>query len=174
MMVLLMPGINNSGPDHWQSHWERAYPAFRRIQAPNWDRPVCSDWVAAIERTVCTVDEPPVIVAHSLGCLPLAEWAMQAEPGAVRAAMFVSIPDPLGPNFPSEASGFRHPPAQRLPFPSIVVSSEDDPFGKQKYARGYAEAWGSRFVNVGTAGHINGNSKLGMWEDGLALLRSLQ
>ncbi|MEB0164938.1 alpha/beta hydrolase, partial [Glaciimonas sp. CA11.2] len=30
--VLIVPGLNNSGPQHWQSRWERLYPAFERIE----------------------------------------------------------------------------------------------------------------------------------------------
>lgn len=174
MAVLLMPGIHNSGPTHWQSMWEQDNPTFRRIQVPDWDRPVCSDWVKAIGQAVRVAEEPAVIVAHSLGCLALAEWASQAEQGAVRALMFVSVPDPLGANFPAEASGFTRPPSKPLRFPSIVVSSEDDPFGAPAYARGYADAWGSRFVNIGAAGHINADSGLGVWQEGLGLLRTLR
>lgn len=172
--VLLVPGINNSGPSHWQSLWEQEHPSFRRIRVRDWDRPVCAEWIEAIDDAVRAADGPLVIVAHSLGCLPLAEWAARAATDVVRGAMFVAIPDPAGPRFPAEATGFGGPPLQRLRFPSIVVSSEDDPFGTPEHARRNATAWGSRFVNVGAAGHINAGSGLGAWEAGLQLLQSLR
>jgi hypothetical protein len=64
-------------------------------------------------------------------------------------------------------------PLQALPFQSIVVASEDDPYVSVARARQFAEAWGSRFESIGAAGHINADSGLGNWPDGLALLESL-
>lgn len=177
MTVLLMPGIGNSGPAHWQSLWEKSDPSFARIQAGDWDHPVCSSWIAAIDRTVADAEAPVVIVAHSLGCLAVAVWAAWAtrEPvPQVRGLMLVSVPDPAGPRFPAEAQGFSLPLMNKLPYDSIIVSSEDDPYGTPAHARRCAEAWGSRFINVGAAGHINADSKLGRWERGLELLAALR
>ncbi len=173
--VLLMPGINNSGPTHWQSLWEAANPSFRRIEVDDWDYPACSAWIESIERAVGAAGPGVLIVAHSLGCLPVVEWAAHRSRSkdAVRGLMLVSVPDPLGPNFPAEASGFAPPPLQRLPFRSIVVSSEDDPYGAPDHARRCADAWGSRFVNAGALGHINAASGLGAWEQGREILQSL-
>jgi predicted alpha/beta hydrolase family esterase len=38
--VLIHPGLNGSGPDHWHSHWEQAFPDFVRVQQADWDHPV--------------------------------------------------------------------------------------------------------------------------------------
>jgi len=176
--VLVVPGINNSGPAHWQSLWEQGDPAFRRIRVPDWDRPVCADWVAAIGDAVREAGAPLVIVAHSLGCLALAAWAAGEREDSVRAVvrglMFVAVPDPQGPNFPDEATGFAPVPAAVLPAPAIVVASEDDPYGGSVFGRRCADAWGARFVDVGAAGHINADSGLGDWPQGRALLESLR
>lgn len=172
--VLLMPGINNSGPAHWQSLWEKADSSSRRIQVDDWDRPVCSAWIGAIDNAVKSTGRQVIIVAHSLGCLPVVEWAMRAHTDSVCGAMLVAVPDPKGLDFPAEATGFASLPLRPLPFKSIVVSSENDPFGTPEYARRCADAWRSRFVNVGLAGHINASSGLGAWEKGMALLRTLQ
>lgn len=174
MNVLLMPGIYNSGPAHWQSLWEKADPSFRRIDAGDWDNPVCTLWVEAIDRAVTAVQAPLLIVAHSLGCLAVVEWAMQKSERNLRGLMLVSVPDPDGPRFPAAAHGFLPPQRRRLPCESIVVSSEDDPYGSQAYHRQCAESWGSRFVNAGAAGHINADSGLGKWEPGLELLEALR
>lgn len=172
--VLLMPGINNSGPTHWQSLWKAANPSFRTVEVADWDHPVRADWIDAIDRTVCAAGTDVIIVAHSLGCLPVVERAMRAGKDTVRGLMLVSVPDPLGPNFPAAASGFTPPPLQRLPSRSVVVSSEDDPYGAPDYARRCAEAWGSRFINAGMLGHINASSGLGEWTQGWEILQSLR
>jgi predicted alpha/beta hydrolase family esterase len=91
----------------------------------------------------------------------------------VAGMMLVSVPDPLSSNFPAEASGFPPPALRPLPCKSIVVSSEDDPYGTPAYMRRCADAWGSVFINAGAAGHINAASNLDKWEQGLELLRTL-
>jgi uncharacterized protein len=40
-------------------------------------------------------------------------------------------------------------------------------------AKDIARAWGSRFVDIGRAGHVNGDSGLGDWPEGKRLLRLL-
>ncbi|HYD58749.1 MAG TPA: alpha/beta hydrolase [Noviherbaspirillum sp.] len=171
--VLIMPGINNSGPEHWQTLWEMENPSFRRIEVGDWDHPQCADWIASVDRAVKAATAPVAIVAHSLGCLPVVEWALRTGAAGVRAAMLVSVPDVRGPNFPMQASGFEPVTLRRLPFRSMVVSSVNDPYGSHEYRRQCAEAWDSEFVSVGAAGHINARSGLGAWEEGKALLRRL-
>lgn len=172
--VLTMPGINNSGPTHWQSLWEKADPTIRRIQVGDWDYPVCESWIHAINETVKSSGPEIILVAHSLGCLPVVEWALRSNVDGIRGALLVSVPDPKGPNFPQEAKGFNMPRLERLRFESIVVSSENDPYGTQAYHRRCADAWGSKFINIGAAGHINANSNLGEWHDGLKMLELLR
>lgn len=170
--LLICPGIGNSGPEHWQSRWERANPDFVRIAQRDWDKPVCAEWTAVLESTVQRLGPSVVVVAHSLACLAVAHWA--ARPHApIRAALLVAVPDPAGAAFPVEASGFSPLPMQPFSFPSIVVSSSDDPYGSSEHAAACAAAWGSRLVEIGAAGHINASSNLGDWPAGLALLQQL-
>ena len=61
-----VPGIQNSGPTHWQSRWETTHPAVRRRQQ-DWDHPVCDDWVRALDDAVARSVDAPILVAHSLG-----------------------------------------------------------------------------------------------------------
>jgi len=37
--VLVAPGLYNSGPLHWQSRWQRLYPAFERVEQEKWHAP---------------------------------------------------------------------------------------------------------------------------------------
>ncbi|MFT4184927.1 MAG: alpha/beta hydrolase, partial [Rhizobium sp.] len=64
-----------------------------------------------------------------------------------------------------------NPPRQRLPFPSLLVASTDDPYGPSGYAKESACIWGSELVDVGPLGHINAASGLGDWPEGQALFR---
>lgn len=64
-------------------------------------------------------------------------------------------------------------PLTPLPFPSLLVASEDDPYASVAFTRALAESWGSRWQSIGAAGHINGDSGLGEWYEGQGLLDSL-
>jgi predicted alpha/beta hydrolase family esterase len=170
--VLLVPGIDNSGPGHWQSLWQSAAPGFHRVQQRDWQNPERDPWVAALEDAVAR-HPGAVLAAHSLGCLLVVHWAA-TQRAPVRGALLVAVPDPTGPNFPPQARGFHPLPLAPLPFPSIVVASSNDPYSSLDFARRCAAAWGSRWVPVGPLGHINSDSQLGAWADGLALLESLR
>ena len=66
--VLVLPGWQNSGPQHWLSLWEQRH-GYQRVEQHDWDRPLRGDWVARLEDVVLSHDEPVVLVAHSLGYL---------------------------------------------------------------------------------------------------------
>lgn len=170
--ALIVPGIGNSGPRHWQTLWERRYPHWQRVQQRDWDHPVLEEWLPALKSTLAGISAPAVLIAHSMGCLLVAHWAQQASV-PVRAALLVAPPDPQGSAFPSVVRGFETVPSGRLPFPSLVVASSNDPFGSLDYAKRCAAAWGSDFAEAGAIGHINAESGLGAWPAGLVLLERL-
>ena len=171
--VLILPGIGDSGPAHWQSLWQAANPGFQRVAQRDWEHPVCREWVATLEGSLQKMRGPVVLVAHSLGCLLVAHWAASTT-RTVQGALLVAVPDPLGARFPVEAQGFAPLPRTPLPFPSVLVASSDDPYGSIPHAQACAAAWGSRWVNIGAAGHINAASGLGHWPAGQALLQTLR
>jgi predicted alpha/beta hydrolase family esterase len=105
--------------------------------------------------------------------LLVAHWAA-ATATAIRGALLVAVPDPAGPSFPVEATGFGTVPDAALRFPSVVVASTNDPYSSIQFAEYCAGRWGSRFINMGAAGHINSPSNLGEWPHGLALLQQLR
>jgi len=168
---LLLPGIGNAGPDHWQTHWEKSHDGFERIKQRDWEHPICSEWMATLEEAVERLGSETVLVAHSLSCLLVANWATTTRQ-TIRAAFLVAVPDPTGNVFPKEAAGFETVALGRFPFPSTVVVSTDDPYGSIDFAERCSRAWGSRFVNIGSAGHINSSSNLGQWPVGFSLLNA--
>ncbi|MEW6314404.1 MAG: alpha/beta hydrolase [Pseudomonadota bacterium] len=170
--VLILPGIGNSGPEHWQSLWEKANPSFVRVQQRDWDRPICSEWLDVLEKSVVRAGDNVVLVSHSLACALVAHWAVRTTL-RIKGALLVALPNPDGPNFPKEAVGFSPLPLEPLAFSSVVVASTNDPYGSVEFARSVASAWGGRFVNIGPAGHINSNSGLGEWYEGFSLLQQL-
>lgn len=167
--VLLIPGIHDSAPAHWQSHWERMYPQVRRVRQADWDAPHCADWVAAIEDAVEAETARPILVAHSLGCLAAAHWASQSRIGC-HGLLLVAVPDVRSPNFPASTQGFDPPPASLGGARAVVVGSETDPYAAPGYAKQLARRWRVSYVNAGRAGHLNEASELAAWSDGWALI----
>jgi uncharacterized protein len=175
--VLVLPGYLNSGEGHWQTRWESLDPAFTRVQMPDWDHPVRDAWCRTLDAAVAAADAPVTLAAHSLGCLTTAFWANEyasaAQLAKIAGALLVAVPDPAEAHFPQDASGFAPVPLLRLPFPSIVVASSDDPYGGVPFSQTCANAWGSRWIGIGARGHINADSGLGDWSEGRGWLDSL-
>jgi predicted alpha/beta hydrolase family esterase len=175
--VLVLPGYGNSGPLHWQSRWERADARFVRVPMPDWERAFRNGWCLALDRAIEAARGPVLIAAHSLGTLTTAWWATRYARAdtlrKVRGALLVALPDPAGPAFPADAHGFAPVPYERLPFPTRVVASSDDPYGSLAFARGCAHAWRSEFHDLGPRGHINADSGLGDWPDAREWLLAL-
>jgi len=171
--VLVIPGWNGSGVGHWQTMWEQKYPHFRRVQQRNWSRPSRTDWIAHIEADLDRMASPTFLVAHSLGCLAVAHWAASAgkKTDYIDGAFLVAPPWlTKSDQCPAELLDFLPMPLHRLPFPSLFVASENDHYLPVEVAARLANAWGSQFVNIGKAGHVNVASGHGLWPDGEALL----
>ncbi|WP_168794744.1 RBBP9/YdeN family alpha/beta hydrolase [Paraburkholderia aromaticivorans] len=174
--TLVLPGYQNSGAGHWQTRWEELNPAFVRVRMPDWDHPERDAWCRTLDAAVDAADAPVVFAAHSLGCLTTAFWAAQyasaAQLAKVAGALLVALPDPAEAHFPLDARGFAPVPLKRLPFPTIVVASSDDPYGGVPFSQTCANAWGSRWIDIGPRGHINADSGLGDWDEGRKWLES--
>lgn len=168
----IVPGLGNSGPDHWQTYFERVHPEFTRLAQREWDAPDRREWVSTIEQALAGEDPAQVVlIAHSLGCATVAHWAAQYG-RAIRGALLVAPADVEAAHFTAcPATGFGPMPLQRLPFPTKVVASTTDPWVSEARARQFAGAWGSELIVVGAAGHLNAASGHGDWPAGLALLR---
>ena len=170
--VLLLPGLFDSGPDHWQSHWERSDPSYMRVMQRDWIMPNREDWVATLEEAISAAGPDCVLVAHSTACALVAFWAASTSRTA-RGALLVAPSDTEAPSFPDGPTEWQPMPLARLPFPTIVVASGNDPYCTSSRARLFAGSWGSRFVDLGAVGHINAASGLGNWSTGKELLGEL-
>ena len=172
--VLMLPGYGDSGPEHWQSRWEAADASLRRVVQRDWLAPTLAEWRETLDRAVTACDRPPILVAHSLGCALVAHWARQAD-RPVAGALLVAPADTDMVALVLEAvASFAPVPLEPLPFPSIVVASSDDPYVTLERAQIFARVWGSRFVVIEAAGHINADSGYGDWLQGYRLLDELR
>jgi predicted alpha/beta hydrolase family esterase len=173
-IYLIVPGVTNSSPQHWQSLWEKQFPEkFRRIEQAEWDTPVCRDWTATIEAEVQKESsETVVLVAHSLGCTAVAHWAKRFGT-RIKGAFLVAPSDCEAETYNFDTKGFSPIPLEKLPFRSLVIASTDDEYISLPRAEQFADAWGSELINVGAKGHINANAGFGEWSEGLEFLKRL-
>jgi uncharacterized protein len=173
LRTLVLPGWQSSGADHWQSRWE-ALHGFERVQQDDWWWPKRGDWMARLEDVLLADERPARLVAHSLGCHLVAAWAAHSQnKSRVRAALLVAPPDLQRADMPPNVSTWAPPIRARLPFAATLVAADNDPYCDLACAQGLARDWGAGFVNLGPRGHVNAESGLGDWPEGLALLQAL-
>ncbi len=171
--VLLLPGWLNSGPGHWQTLWE-AQHGDRRVEQADWEWPRRGDWMARLDEVLLEDDRPARLVAHSLGCQLVAAWAAHSRHTArVAGALLVAPPDVERDDMPPQVATWRPIVRSPLPFPALVVYSDDDPYCHRDRARAMIAAWGARAHALQGAGHVNADSGLGAWPEGRALLQAV-
>ncbi|OYX01717.1 MAG: alpha/beta hydrolase [Rhizobiales bacterium 32-66-8] len=171
--ILILPGLGNSGPGHWQLRWADRMANAAIVEQADWDEPDLDDWVATIDQAARLTTRPVVLVAHSLGVIAVAHAGARL-PDNVRGAFLVSAPDiELSPEAPEQTYDFRPIPRDPLPFPSMLVASTNDPLCSVDRAVEFATCWGSDFHVAGEAGHINAASGHGPWPEGLLMFTRL-
>lgn len=171
--VLLLPGWLDSDAAHWQTRWEHLH-GDQRVTQDDWQWPKRGDWMARLEEVLLQSDTPALLVAHSLGCQLVAAWASHSQhTKRVAAALLVAPPDVERDDMPPQLAPWRPIVRARLPFPSTAVVSSDDPYCAPERAAEMAAQWGCELMSVGDRGHLNGESGLGDWPQGRALLDAL-
>jgi predicted alpha/beta hydrolase family esterase len=170
--VLILPGLWNSGPRHWQTLWHERHPHWLRAAHRDWTNPGRDEWVSEMDAAIANCSGAPILVAHSLGCMLVAHWALSGSPLKVAGAFLVAPSDVEAATYPADLNGWAPIPLAPLPFPSVVVGSANDPFASLERTGAFADAWGSRLVEIGDAGHLNTDSGHGHWPEGLRLLEA--
>jgi len=181
--VLIVPGLRDAVAQHWQTLLQARLGAEGRpvagVSPMGREDLDCAARVEAIERAAQAVEGPIVVVAHSGGCIMLAHWA-QRTTRAVLGALLATPPDfeaPMPEGYPTlnalRAGGWLPVPRKRLPFPSVVAASQDDPLADFDRVAVLARDWGSRLVDLGRVGHLNPASGYGEWPRAQAFIDQL-
>ncbi|MDB5286468.1 MAG: Alpha/beta hydrolase family protein [Mucilaginibacter sp.] len=172
--ILIIPGLGDSGEKHWQTYWLKKFDNSLKVYQDNWDQPNLEEWIDRLNDTILKLNYRTILVAHSLAVSLVIHWAQKHDSPNIIGALLVAPADVDSPSHtPEVVRGFSPMPKLRLPFPSIVVASDNDTFVSLNRAGEFARFWGSHFKNIGSKGHINSDSNLEFWEEGQDFLKSL-
>lgn len=156
--LVTVPGLHGSEGAHWQTWLERQFARSLRVEQADWDAPDVAGWANSLRELLARERGPFVLAAHSFGCLAAAHALQQASyANEVVGVLFVA---PASPQKFAFAGPFE---ARRVGVPSILIGSETDPWMPLAGARALAQRFGSAFVNLGDAGHINTAAGFGPW-----------
>lgn len=164
--VLIVPGLHNSNEQHWQSLWQAQLPHSKRIDVEDWSTPDLEKWKAAIWVELARLNKPAVLIAHSFGTLASASIA--AEFPEKIAALFL-----VAPADPDKFKIAKRLPQRPLRVPAKIIASTNDPWLSDSKAAYWALQWGTDFLRLKNVGHINSESNLGTWPEGIQQLQLL-
>ena len=172
-LFLIVPGLNDSGPTHWQTHWLRLLRNAKKAELGDWSSPEPHLWTRRLDMAIRSTTGPVILIAHSLGCHAFAHWAKNAAniiETKISGALLVAPPDCDAGDAHPLLRAFGPTQPLNLPFPIIVAGSRNDAYASIDYTRGLARLWRGDFVDFGELGHINAASGIGHWPAGLAML----
>jgi len=175
--ILIVPGLRDHMPDHWQTILEKNLPKASTVPRMGHDKLSCAAWVFKLDEALAQIQGPVVLVAHSAGCMIVVHWA-QHHRRAIKGALLATPPDfesPLPEGYPTpevlRQNGWLPTPRAPLPFPSIVAASANDPLARSDRVAELATVWGSRYVDLGNVGHLNPAAGFGPWPRAEELVR---
>lgn len=172
--ILIIPGLGGSGENHWQSFWLKEFDNSIEVIQDDWNAPKLNNWLNKLNDSILNLDTPTILVAHSLAVSLVLHWCNQYSNPNIKGALLVAPADvDSTAHTPEIVRGFSMMPTSKIPFPSIVVASENDEYVNINRAKYFSEKWGSDFINIGHKGHINSDSNLKYWKEGQAILKKL-
>jgi predicted alpha/beta hydrolase family esterase len=164
--ILIIPGLGNSGEDHWQSRWQAKLPTARRVEQDDWHRLDIAAWATRLREEADKATRPLVLVSHSFGGYVVAFAAAELA-GKVRGAFIVTPPAERVIAAMGGTAIVDALPRAPFPFKTLVIASRDDHYGDYEEVESLAKAWGAELTDAGNSGHINAESGHGPWPEGL-------
>ena len=181
--ILIVPGLRDHVDEHWQTllggklMWSRPVHTVLPLGRENLG---LVERVDAIQMALDSIRGQVTIVAHSAGVIALAHWAHLHRRADIVGALLATPADletPMPEGYPPLAALQKHGwlpvPRQRLPFPSIVAASSNDPLAALSRVEELAGDWGSHLVRLGHVGHLNPAWGFGEWPQGEELIARL-
>ncbi|MFP8968190.1 RBBP9/YdeN family alpha/beta hydrolase [Pokkaliibacter sp. CJK22405] len=181
MHYLILPGYRGSGPHHWQSHWQerlasQPHTTVSRLEVEDWDQPTPQHWLAQFEMALSAVSGPVIVIAHSLGCILLNHALRQISlrnREKLQGALLVAPSDVERDNAPRPLKAFAPIRPEPLPFPTLVISADNDYAATPERCQWLVRQWQAEHVLIPSAGHINTHAGYRKWNTGLGYLAAL-
>ena len=171
---LIIPGLGGSGEEHWQTYWSKELKYAVEVVQDDWENPDKTIWLKRLDEYINRSDQPTILIAHSLAVALVVHWSSLYNNPCVKGILMVAPADvDSDKHTPEVVRGFSPMPLEKLSVPSVVIGSENDDYVSIDRAMFFSDRWGSEFINVGSLGHINSDSKLGSWEFGKQFLYKL-
>lgn len=179
--ILIVPGLREHIPEHWQTLLAAKLPRRHTVPPLEQDKLSRAARVAALDRALCAIDGPVILVAHSAGVMMVAHWATASRPNRPIKGALLTTPADVESPFPAgypttdtlREHGWLPIPRTPLPFPSLLAASRNDPLCAFARAQEFARGWGSTLEDLGDVGHLNPAAGYGEWPQALALIDRL-
>ena len=181
--ILIVPGLRDHTDNHWQLllatklMWSRP---VRSVQPAGRHALDLAARVRAIQGALESIEGRITLVAHSAGVLMVAHWAQWYRRANIVGALLATPADleiPMPEGYPTltalQKHGWLPVPRMRLPFPSIVAASSNDPLAALPRVEKLAQDWGSELVRLGDVGHLNPAFGFGEWPQAEDLIARL-
>ena len=180
--VLIVPGLREHVPEHWQTLLAAKLPRVQTVPPLEHHKLTCAARVAALDRALCAIDGPVILVAHSAGVMMVAHWAKVPRPNRPIQGGLLATPADVEHPFPAgypttdtlREHGWLPIPREPLPFPSLLAASRNDPLCDFERARKMAGDWGSALEDLGEVGHLNPAAGYGEWPEAMELIAKLK
>ena len=179
--ILIVPGLRDHVPEHWQTLLAARLPRVHTVPPLLEDKLSCAARVEALDQALRLIDGPVILVAHSAGVMMVAQWAqifLSWRP--IQGALLVTpadVENPFPAGYPTtdtlRTHGWLPIPRERLPFPTLLAASRNDPLCAFDRAQAMAGDWGSTLVDLGDVGHLNPAAGFGEWPLALELIERL-
>lgn len=154
--LLIIPGLHDSGPAHWQTWLQQQYRDARRVVQRDFSHPDLQRWAERIGTSLDSAGPGEwIAVAHSFGTLALARHLADNPDSPIRQALLVA------PAEPDKFGLAESLPQRRMDRPLTLIASQNDPWMSAASAQRWAGRWGASFSNLGAVGHINTESGFG-------------
>lgn len=163
--TLLIPDLGGAPADHWQAWWTEVEHNAHMLHRADSQGEASIAWASDVADAILA-NPDTILIAHGDGCAVVAHLlASHAQPLAA-GALFVAPTNPDRNYCRLRLSDVTH---EELPVPTTVVASRTDRSIDIDEAEHVAADWGSKFVDLGDAGHIDTMSGFGPWPDGIEL-----
>ena len=161
MRVLILHGLDGSGPGHWQ-HWLAGQLRDRGEDVLFPDLPDASDpkleaWLEALAPLRGSDD---TVVCHSLACCL---WLHHRARGGAAARRVLLVAPPCRDDVPAIADFFPVPVRRGLVPEAELWATDNDPYCPPGAASAFADPLGNACEVSEGMGHLNPDVGLGPW-----------